>query len=182
MEIIILPDADEVGRVAAAAIAHRVRRTPEAVLGLATGSSPLGIYRQLADWVEQGSLDLRHTRAFALDESKIRDVSLFSGGVIKGQKLQDYVNELVDKRPLEKMVKPFAVVSTSARTSAALYTCHRPPWFFSSSVFAGRCCACSISRSEMLIVSGVSTARGARISSMLAPVAVFRGRSSSRVG
>ncbi len=68
MEIIILPDADEVGRVAAAAIAHRVRRTPETVLGLATGSSPLGIYRQLADWVKQGSLDLRHTRAFALDE------------------------------------------------------------------------------------------------------------------
>lgn len=68
MEIIILPDADEVGRVAAAAIAHRVRRTPEAVLGLATGSSPLGIYRHLADWVEQGSLDLGHARAFALDE------------------------------------------------------------------------------------------------------------------
>ncbi len=55
-------------------------------------------------------------QAFALDESKIRDVSLFSGGVIKGQKLQDYVNELVDKRPLEKMLKPFAVVSTQLET------------------------------------------------------------------
>ena len=68
MEIIILPDADEVGRVAAAAIAHRVRNTPDAVLGLATGSSPVGTYRQLANWVEQGSLDLRHASAFALDE------------------------------------------------------------------------------------------------------------------
>lgn len=68
MEIIILPDADEVGRVGAAVIAHRVRHTPETVLGLATGSSPLGIYRQLADWVEQGILGLRHTSAFALDE------------------------------------------------------------------------------------------------------------------
>ena len=52
-------------------------------------------------------------KAFALDESKIRDVSLFSGGVIKGQKLQDYVNELVGGRTLEKMRKPFAVVATN---------------------------------------------------------------------
>jgi NTE family protein len=52
-------------------------------------------------------------KAFALDESKIRDVSLFSGGVVKGQKLQDYVNELVGGRPLEKMAKPFAVVATN---------------------------------------------------------------------
>ena len=52
-------------------------------------------------------------KAFALDESKIRDVSLFSGGVVKGQKLQDYVNELVGGRTLEKMKKPFAVVATN---------------------------------------------------------------------
>ena len=32
--------------------------------------------------------------AFSLDEAKIRDVSLFSGGVVKGQKLQDYINEI----------------------------------------------------------------------------------------
>lgn len=51
-------------------------------------------------------------KAFALDESRIRDVSLFSGGVVKGQKLQDYVNELVGQRMLEKMAKPFAVVAT----------------------------------------------------------------------
>ncbi len=51
-------------------------------------------------------------KAFALDESKIRDVSLFSGGVVKGQKLQDYVNELVDGRRMEQMRKPFAAVAT----------------------------------------------------------------------
>lgn len=51
-------------------------------------------------------------KAFALDESKIRDVSLFSGGVVKGQKLQDYVNELVGGRSIEKMKKPFAAVAT----------------------------------------------------------------------
>jgi NTE family protein len=51
-------------------------------------------------------------KAFALDESRIRDVSLFSGGVVKGQKLQDYVNELVGGRSIENMRKPFAAVAT----------------------------------------------------------------------
>ena len=55
-------------------------------------------------------------KAFALDESRIRDVSLFSGGVVKGQKLQDYVNELVGGRTLEKMRKPFAAVATKLET------------------------------------------------------------------
>jgi len=55
-------------------------------------------------------------QAFALDEAKIRDVSLFSGGVIKGQKLQDYVNVLVGNRPIERMRKPFAAVSTQLET------------------------------------------------------------------
>ena len=54
--------------------------------------------------------------AFALDESKIRDVSLFSGGVVKGQKLQDYVNQLVGGRPIENLRKPLAVVATKLET------------------------------------------------------------------
>lgn len=52
------------------------------------------------------------TTAFELDEAKIRDVSLFSGGVVKGEKLQAYVNELVGQRRLEAMSKPLAVVAT----------------------------------------------------------------------
>lgn len=55
-------------------------------------------------------------QASVLDESQIRDVSLFSGGVVKGEKLQDYVNELVGRRPLERMRKPLAVVSTRLET------------------------------------------------------------------
>jgi NTE family protein len=52
------------------------------------------------------------TRAFELDEASIRDVSLFSGGVVKGEKLQGYVNELVGQRPLQSMKRPLAVVAT----------------------------------------------------------------------
>ena len=50
--------------------------------------------------------------AFELDESRIRDVSLFSGGLVKGQKLQEYVNQLLGNRPFEKLKKPFAAVAT----------------------------------------------------------------------
>lgn len=51
-------------------------------------------------------------RAVALDEASIRDVSLFSGGVVKGQKLEDYVNTQVGGRKFEQLKKPFAAVAT----------------------------------------------------------------------
>ncbi|UXY14731.1 patatin-like phospholipase family protein [Chitiniphilus purpureus] len=54
--------------------------------------------------------------SFGLDEAKIRDVSLLSGGLVRGQKLQDYVNQLVRKRPLEKLGVPFAAVATELET------------------------------------------------------------------
>ena len=48
MEIVILPDAAAIGGLAADAIANLLQRKPDAVLGLATGSSPLAIYDELA--------------------------------------------------------------------------------------------------------------------------------------
>ncbi|MBB3226591.1 NTE family protein [Luteibacter sp. Sphag1AF] len=55
-------------------------------------------------------------QAFSLDESKIRDVRLFSGGLVQGQKLEDYVNELVHHLPIEKLRMPFAAVATELET------------------------------------------------------------------
>jgi NTE family protein len=55
-------------------------------------------------------------QAFVLDESNIRDISLFSGGLIKGLKLQDYVNAMVKNKPIESLRKPFAVVATQLET------------------------------------------------------------------
>ena len=51
-------------------------------------------------------------QAFGMDEAKIRDVQFFSRGLVQGQKLQDYVNQLVGNRPIEKLKLPFAAVST----------------------------------------------------------------------
>lgn len=50
-------------------------------------------------------------KAVALDQSSIRDVRLFAGGLVQGQKLQDYVNQQLDGRAIERLGKPFAAVA-----------------------------------------------------------------------
>jgi len=51
-------------------------------------------------------------KSVAMDESSVRDVSLFSGGLVKGQKLQDYVNAQLGGRNFAALKKPFSVVAT----------------------------------------------------------------------
>jgi len=67
MEVVIAPAA-ELGRLAADAIEDLLRARPTAVLGLATGSSPLAVYDELARRHEQDGLSFAHARAFMLDE------------------------------------------------------------------------------------------------------------------
>ncbi|MDN5796010.1 MAG: glucosamine-6-phosphate deaminase [Intrasporangium sp.] len=68
MEVVIVDSAREAGRIAADAIAELYAANPRAVLGVATGSSPLTIYRELAERVTTGDLSLAEARAFMLDE------------------------------------------------------------------------------------------------------------------
>ena len=68
MEVIILSTPAEVGELAARKVAHVIGSEPAPVIGLATGSSPLAIYAELAARVRAGTLDPRRLRAFALDE------------------------------------------------------------------------------------------------------------------
>ncbi|MFP5282858.1 MAG: glucosamine-6-phosphate deaminase [Actinomycetes bacterium] len=68
MEVIILPSPAEVGTLAARKVAATIRRKPAAVIGLATGSSPLAIYAELAGLARGGRLDASQVSAFALDE------------------------------------------------------------------------------------------------------------------
>jgi len=63
-EVVIVADAEAAGEIAAAEIAELVARRPDAVLGLATGSTPLTTWAALA----ARGLDLSAVRGFALDE------------------------------------------------------------------------------------------------------------------
>ncbi len=83
---------------------------PEVVSGTSAGSLVGALYASGMDAFAM------QQHAVALDEARIRDVTLFNGGLIRGQKLQDYVNEMVGSRPIEKMKKPFAAVSTRLET------------------------------------------------------------------
>ncbi|TQJ38573.1 glucosamine-6-phosphate deaminase [Arthrobacter sp. SLBN-112] len=67
MEIIILPTPAEVARAAADAVEDQVRRGPS-VLGLATGSTPLGTYQELIERHRRGGLSFAEAQAFLLDE------------------------------------------------------------------------------------------------------------------
>ncbi|GGP21846.1 patatin-like phospholipase family protein [Silvimonas iriomotensis] len=83
---------------------------PDEVSGTSAGSVVGSLY---ASGMDAFALQ---ERAFSLDQSSVRDVSLLSGGLVKGQKLQDYVNQLVANRPIEKLNKPFAAVATEIET------------------------------------------------------------------
>lgn len=65
---IIQDDVDALARFATDLIADRVAERPDAVIGLATGSSPVPVYAELARRVGMGDLDLSRARFFALDE------------------------------------------------------------------------------------------------------------------
>ena len=68
MEVVILADAKEIGAVAADAVGALIVRQPDAVLGLATGSSPLMIYDELVLRCVAGLVSFSRARGFTLDE------------------------------------------------------------------------------------------------------------------
>lgn len=68
MEVIIREDSAQIGDIAGDAFERLLNRKPDAVLGLATGSSPLCIYDELADRYHQGRISFSRARGFTLDE------------------------------------------------------------------------------------------------------------------
>lgn len=70
MRIYQAKDYSEMSRKAANIISAQIIMKPNAVLGLATGSTPIGTYRQLIDWYQKGDLDFSDIRTVNLDEYK----------------------------------------------------------------------------------------------------------------
>lgn len=85
---------------------------PDVVSGTSAGSVVGALYAS-----GMNPFQLQET-AFGLDEAKIRDVRLFSGGLVRGRALQDYVNQLVHNQPIEKLKLPFAAVATELENGA----------------------------------------------------------------
>lgn len=68
MRIIKAKDYDDLSRKAANVISAQVLLKPDCVLGLATGSTPIGTYKQLIEWYEKGDLDFSAAKSVNLDE------------------------------------------------------------------------------------------------------------------
>lgn len=68
MNIIKAKDYQDMSRKAANIISAQVIMKPNCVLGLATGSTPLGTYTQLIDWYDKGDLDFSKVSSVNLDE------------------------------------------------------------------------------------------------------------------
>ncbi|GAA1056117.1 glucosamine-6-phosphate deaminase [Agromyces luteolus] len=67
-EVVIVRDEEEAGELAASAVVDLLRARADAVLGLATGSTPLGTYRALARRIAAEGVSVAGVRGFALDE------------------------------------------------------------------------------------------------------------------
>ena len=68
MRIIAAKDYNDMSRKAANIISAQVILKPDCVLGLATGSSPVGTYKQLIEWYKKGDLDFSQVKTANLDE------------------------------------------------------------------------------------------------------------------
>lgn len=70
MRIIRAKDYEDMSRKAANIISAQIIMKPECVLGLATGSTPIGAYNCLVDWYQKGDLDFSGVTTVNLDEYK----------------------------------------------------------------------------------------------------------------
>src|SRR5690625_7343654 len=68
MEIAVLPTAQDIAREAADRVGALMNASPNAVLGLATGSSPVALYQELGRRHREEGLSFAQSRAFLLDE------------------------------------------------------------------------------------------------------------------
>ena len=68
MEIIILKSEDAVAKRSADLVEAQIRTFPDTILGLATGSSPVGLYKELIIRHKKHGLSFSQVRSFNLDE------------------------------------------------------------------------------------------------------------------
>jgi len=66
--VVIFPNSDDVAEFAARQLTARVQQKPNTVLGLATGATPLNLYRKLVERYRQRQLSFKQVTTFNLDE------------------------------------------------------------------------------------------------------------------
>ena len=68
MKVVKCKDYDECSKVASQIFVDAIKENPEVILGLATGSSPIGIYKNLINEYENGNISFKDVKTYNLDE------------------------------------------------------------------------------------------------------------------
>ncbi len=68
MKLYVCKDYEEMSRKAAEVVASVITLKPDCVLGLATGSTPVGMYKRLAELNREGRIDFAQVKTYNLDE------------------------------------------------------------------------------------------------------------------
>ena len=107
MRIYKAKDYADMSRKAANIVSAQVIMKPNCVLGLATGSTPIGLYKQLVEWFRKGDLDFSEVMTVNLDEykglSRENDQSYY---YFMHQNLFDHVNIPVENTHLPNGMEP----------------------------------------------------------------------------
>lgn len=118
MRVIIVKDYDEMSRKAAKIVKELIIRKPDCVLGLATGSTPVGLYKELIRMHKEEGLDFSKVKTFNLDEyygispkhpqsyRYFMDVNLFNGINIKKENTH-IPDGTIKKEEIEKYCKRY---------------------------------------------------------------------------
>lgn len=107
MRIYKAKDYEEMSRKAAGIVSAQIIMKPDCVLGLATGSTPLGLYKQLIEWYRNGDLDFSGVRTVNLDEYKgISRENNQSYYYFMHQNLFDHVNIPIENTHLPNGMEP----------------------------------------------------------------------------
>lgn len=115
MKIYKVKNYDELSRKAANIIAAQITLKPDSVLGLATGSSPVGLYKNLVTMYEKGELDFSQITTVNLDEYKGLDGT-------NDQSYRYFMNEnLLTKVnvPMERTFVPDGTIEDASAACAA---------------------------------------------------------------
>lgn len=107
MRIYKAKDYVDMSRKAANIVSAQVIMKPNCVLGLATGSTPIGLYKQLVEWYNKGDLDFSEVMTVNLDEykglSRDNDQSYY---YFMHQNLFDHVNIPAENTHLPNGMEP----------------------------------------------------------------------------
>lgn len=68
MKIVLCHDAEETANEVAARVIAALKQKPNLVLGLCTGSTPIGVYKRLIEATKRGEISFRWVHTFNLDE------------------------------------------------------------------------------------------------------------------